>query len=155
HCLTSVPRTRESDRATSARERNDLTALGDLEPIIEPDLPIVDAHHHLWYVSEAAIDAMERDETISARGLAPMYRSSARYLFDEFMDDMRGGHNILASIYVEAQSMYRRGGPGEMRSVGEVEFANGVAAMGASGLWGERRPCAGIVGSVDLTLGDA
>lgn len=126
-----------------------------LEPIIEPDLPIVDAHHHLWYVSEATIDAMERDDTISARGLAPMYRSSARYLFDELMDDMRGGHNVRASIYVEAQSMYRADGPREMRSVGEVEFANGVAAMGASGLWGEQRPCVGIVGTVDLTLGDS
>ena len=148
----------DSDRPTSTRNETELTALGDepvLEPIIEPDLPIVDAHHHLWYVSEATIDAMERDETISARGLAPMYRSSARYLFDELMDDMRGGHNVRTSIYVEAQSMYRADGPREMRSVGEVEFANGVAAMGASGLWGEQRPCAGIVGTVDLTLGDS
>jgi L-fuconolactonase len=126
----------------------------DSESIIEPDLPIVDAHHHLWYVSESTIHALERDATISARGLAPMYRSSPRYLFDELMADMRDGHNVCASIYVEAESMYRGDGPTNMRSVGEVEFANGVAAMGASGRWGDQRPCAGIVGGVDLTLGD-
>jgi L-fuconolactonase len=127
----------------------------DPEPIVDPDLPIVDAHHHLWYLPEHAINAVERDETISARGLAPMYRSSPRYLFDEFMADVQCGHDVRASVYVEAASMYRRDGPSHMRSVGEVEFANGVAAMGASALWGEQRPCAGIVGRVDLTLGAA
>jgi predicted TIM-barrel fold metal-dependent hydrolase len=42
-----------------------------------------------------------------------------------------------------------------MQSVGEVEFANGVAAMAASGLFGGVAMCAGIIGSVDLRLGDA
>ena len=41
-----------------------------------------------------------------------------------------------------------------MKVIGEVEFANGVAAQGASGLYGDYRPCAGIVGHADLTLGD-
>jgi predicted TIM-barrel fold metal-dependent hydrolase len=51
--------------------------------------------------------------------------------------------------------MYRISGPEPMRSVGEVEFANGIAAMAASGLFGETAVCAGIVGSVDLRLGEA
>ncbi len=37
----------------------------------------------------------------------------------------------------------------------KCEFVNGVAAQGASGLYGDYRPCAGIVGHADLTLGDA
>ena len=49
--------------------------------------------------------------------------------------------------------MYRADGPAEMRPVGEIEFANGVAAMSASGGYGKPRVCAGIVGHADLTLG--
>jgi predicted TIM-barrel fold metal-dependent hydrolase len=51
--------------------------------------------------------------------------------------------------------MYRASGPELMRSVGEVEFVNGIAAMGASGLFGEAKVCAAIVGGVDLSLGAA
>jgi len=51
--------------------------------------------------------------------------------------------------------MYRRTGPKELRSVGEVEFANGVAAMAASGVFTDIAVCAGIVGKVDLRAGDA
>jgi predicted TIM-barrel fold metal-dependent hydrolase len=40
-----------------------------------------------------------------------------------------------------------------MRPVGEIEFANGVAAMCASGGYGVPRACAGIVGHGELTLG--
>jgi hypothetical protein len=48
---------------------------------------------------------------------------------------------------------YRAQGPVELRSVGEVEFANGVAAMAASGTYGRTQICAGIVGYANLTLG--
>ncbi len=51
--------------------------------------------------------------------------------------------------------MYRASGPTAMRPVGETEFVTGVAAMGASGVYGEARPCAAMVGHVDLTLGEA
>ena len=51
--------------------------------------------------------------------------------------------------------MYKRDGPEEMRVVGEVEFVNGIAAMSASGLYGDARIAAGIVGHADLTLGSA
>jgi L-fuconolactonase len=49
--------------------------------------------------------------------------------------------------------MYRATGPAEFRPVGEIEFANGVAAMAASGTYGKPQVCAGIVGHADLTLG--
>jgi L-fuconolactonase len=100
------------------------------EEIIEPDLPIVDPHHHL----------VERPET-------------GRYLLPEFLADTSDGHNITATVYLEWLSMYRAQGPVELRPVGEVEFANGVAAMAASGTYGRTQICAGIVGYADLTLG--
>src|SRR5438552_18742061 len=100
------------------------------EEILEPDLPIVDPHHHL----------VDRANT-------------GRYLLDELLADTASGHNIEATVYLEWLSMYRAGGPVELRPVGEVEFANGVAAMAASGLYGKTRVCAGIVGHADLTLG--
>ena len=102
------------------------------EEIIEPDLPIVDPHHHL----------VERPET-------------GRYLLPDLLADIGSGHNITATVYLEWLSMYRAHGPMELRPVGEVEFANGVAAMSASGGYGKTRVCAGIVGYADLALGAA
>jgi L-fuconolactonase len=99
------------------------------EPILEPDLPIVDPHHHLWD------------------------RPGWRYLLDELIADTSSGHNIVATVYVQARAMYRAAGPVDMRPVGETEFVNGVAAMGASGIYGKTQFCAGIVGHADLTLG--
>ena len=99
------------------------------EPILEPGLPIVDPHHHLWI------------------------RPGLRYLFDDLLADTSSGHNIVATVYVQARSMYRETGPIEMRPVGETEFVNGVAAMFASGILGRTRACAGIVGQADLRLG--
>ncbi|MFC7734602.1 amidohydrolase family protein [Roseomonas sp. GCM10028921] len=101
------------------------------ETILDPGLPIVDAHHHLWD------------------------RPGARYLLDELLRDAGSGHDIRATIYVQARSMYRTEAAEELRSLGETEFANGVAACSASGLYGPVRACAGIVGMVDLMLGDA
>jgi L-fuconolactonase len=126
-----------------------------VEPILEPALPIVDAHHHLWFQQEAAIAAMELRHTLFARAYAPTFRRKARYLFDEYLADVTSGHNIRASVYVNAHSMYRVSGPEPLRSTGEVEFVNGVAAMAASGAFGDSRICAGIVGGVDLRIGDA
>ena len=102
------------------------------EEIIDADLPIVDPHHHL----------VDRPET-------------GRYLLPELLADIQSGHNITTTVYLEWLSMYRARGPVELRPVGEVEFANGVAAMTASGTYGDRQVCAGIVGYADLTLGGA
>jgi L-fuconolactonase len=123
------------------------------EPIIEPDLPIVDAHHHLWLLREESLVEMENRDSVYAPALAPAMRRHARYLFDEFARDIGSGHNIRATVFVDAGAMYRAKGPDAMKSVGEVEFVNGVAAMSASGLFGESRICAGIVGGVNLGLG--
>ena len=69
--------------------------------------------------------------------------------------DVASGHNIVATVYVDCRSMYRANGPEGFRPVGEVEFANGVAAMSASGGYGPAAICAGIVSHVNLLLGEA
>jgi L-fuconolactonase len=118
------------------------------EAILEPDLPIVDPHHHLWdrraYVAEGP-------EHPFMTAIAP----AARYLLDELTADTRSGHNVVATVFVECGAFYKADGPVELRPVGETEFVNGVAAMSASGLYGDFRACAGIVGRADLLLGDA
>ena len=127
---------------------------GDAEPILEPALPIVDAHHHLWYQTEAAIAALQTRDSITARSLAQTFCRYPKYLFDEFRVDLESGHNICATVYNEAGAMYRASGPPELRSVGEIEFVNGIAAMSASGNFGQVAICAGIVGGVDLRMGE-
>src|SRR5579862_8384370 len=127
----------------------------DSEPILEPDLPIIDPHHHLWLLPQSALAAMERDSSIAVRGLAPASRNNARYLLDELLTDLKSGHNVRATVFVDAHAMYRAGGPEAMKSVGEIEFVNGVAAMAASASFGDVQVCAGIVGWTELRQGDA
>jgi predicted TIM-barrel fold metal-dependent hydrolase len=104
---------------------------GQNEDVIDPDLPIVDAHHHLWD------------------------NANGRYLLHEIVADIRGGgHRVLGTVHVEAHSMLRAGGPAEMRVIGETEFIRGIAAMSASGGYGPVQVCAGIVGRTDFRLGD-
>src|SRR2546422_9797428 len=50
--------------------------------------------------------------------------------------------------------MYGADGPEEFKVVGETEFVQGIAAMSASGRYGDTRVAAGIVGTADLRLGD-
>ncbi len=120
------------------------------EPVLEPELPIVDPHHHLWDRREARA-AFEGLEHPFARVIA----MRPRYLLDELLADIGGGHDVRATVYMECGAFYRAGGPAEMRPVGETTFVAGVAAMGESGLYGAARPCAAIVGHADLRLGAA
>ena len=99
------------------------------EEIIEPDLPICDPHHHLW---DTPTD---------------------RYLLDEILEDTNGGHNIVSTVFVECNSMFRAGGPEALKVIGETEFVQGIAAMSASGKYGNTRVANGIVSHADLTLG--
>ena len=100
------------------------------ESILEPELPIIDTHHHLWD------------------------RGGWTYLLPELLADLYSGHNIVATVFEECRSMYRADGPVEMRPVGEVEFVAGIAAMSASGGYGPIKVAQGIVGFADLALGD-
>ena len=119
------------------------------EPILDPDLPIVDPHHHLWDQRNYATP------TVAEHPFMTAIADARRYLLHELLADTGSGHNVRATVFVECGAMYRADGPVELRPVGETEFVNGVAAMSASGLYGETRACAGIVSKADLLLGDA
>jgi len=121
------------------------------EPILDPTLPIVDPHHHLW---DRPRDIL-KDLPPSDHGFMEIIRLVPRYLFDELLADLGSGHDVRATVYMECGAMYRADGPEALRSLGETEFVNGVAAMSASGIYGDVRACAGIVGHVDLRLGAA
>lgn len=107
--------------------------------ILDPLLPVIDTHHHL-------VDRLP-DFLATILGFR-------RFLIDEYMDQVLTGHNVVASVSIEAMAMYRKTGPEEFRVIGETEFANGQAAMAASGAYGTCQMAAGIVGHADLTLGD-
>src|SRR5258705_7390120 len=98
------------------------------EEILEADLAIVDPHHHLWDFP------------------------SHRYLLPDLLADTGSGHKIESTVFIECTACYRAEGRSELRSLGETEFVNGIAAMSASGAYGPTRVAAGIVGLVDLTL---
>jgi L-fuconolactonase len=94
------------------------------EEILDPDMPIVDAHHHLWE------------------------RPSNHYLLDELSADLGAGHNVVATVFIQCGYAYRPDGPAEFRPVGETERVASIAAQAAPGV------CAGIVGRCDFRLGE-
>jgi predicted TIM-barrel fold metal-dependent hydrolase len=99
------------------------------EAAIAPELPIIDAHHHMWD------------------------RPPEHYGLPELLEEFAQGHNIRASVFVECTAMFKADGPESLRPVGETEYVNGVAAMSASGIYGDTRLCAGIVSYADLRWG--
>ena len=121
-----------------------------MEQILEPDLPIVDPHHHLWDFSERFKHAPAPAHPFDHVG-----RLSPRYLIEELSADLRRGHNVRATVYMECGAMYRADGPDAFKPVGETEFVNGVAAMSASGIYGTAQACAAIVGHADLRAGSS
>src|SRR5262249_52426765 len=62
-------------------------------------LPIIDPHPHFW-------DAPHR----------------GCYFLPDLLADLGGGHNVVATVFLECQAMYRKSGPPELAPVGEVEF---------------------------------
>jgi L-fuconolactonase len=94
------------------------------EDILEPDLPIIDAHHHLWE------------------------RASGVYLLPQLKVDVTAGHNVRGTVFVQCGYGYRTEGPEEMRPVGETETVVRIAGGGGPGI------CAGIIGYTDFRLGD-
>src|SRR6476620_625923 len=121
------------------------------EAILDPALPIVDPHHHLWDRQPAVLRQMPAGE----HGFMDLLRKIPRYLLDEYLVDLRSGHNVRATVFIECRSMYRADGPDAYKCIGETEFVNGIAAMSASGVYGEVRVAEAIVGHVDLRMGEA
>ncbi|MCB2061446.1 MAG: amidohydrolase family protein [Novosphingobium sp.] len=109
------------------------------EPPIEPDRPIIDPHLHLWEILPAP-GSPQLPQTFLLPQLLQMLEAS--------------GHNVTHTVFVECHQMYRQDGPEELRPVGETEFANGAAAMAASGKYGPCLVAHRIVSSANLLLGD-
>lgn len=101
------------------------------EDIIEPERPIIDPHHHLWF-----------------GGGAP------DYLLEDLWNDTESGHNIVKTVFIECGVGYRETGPDYLKSVGETEFATDIAVHSATAT-PAKAVIAGIVGHIDLTLSDA
>ncbi len=99
------------------------------EPIIDPERPIVDPHHHLWR------------------------RPNFDYLLDDLWADTDTGHNVEKTVFVECRACYRESGPERLRCVGETEFVRELAE--SSRRAPDKATIAGIVAHADLTLGDA
>ncbi|MGI9423878.1 MAG: amidohydrolase family protein [Hyphomicrobiaceae bacterium] len=99
------------------------------EAVIEPEVDIIDPHHHLWD------------------------RPDWRYMLDDLLVDTASGHNIIGTVFVQCRAFHRATGPRELQPIGESEFAAGVAAMCESGVYGNVRACAGIVSHADMMLG--
>ena len=124
-------------------------AILEPESILEPDLAIIDPHHHLWDLRPLVAALPEPHH--------PFIASIARtpyYTFNELQADTGSGHRVVGTVFMECGAFYNPAAPDGYKCVGEIEYVNGVAAQGASGLYGEYRPCAAIVGHADLTMGD-
>ena len=119
------------------------------EEIIDPDLPIIDPHHHLWDLRPLMNAFPEPRHAFLETLMGANY-----YTFDQLHADTHSGHNVIATVFMECGAFYDASRGDDMKPVGEVEFVNGVAAQGASGLYGDYRPCAAIIGHADLSQGD-
>ncbi|AFT90545.1 amidohydrolase family protein [Paraburkholderia phenoliruptrix] len=96
------------------------------EAALEADMPIIDAHHHLYE------------------------RAGWTYLLDEYLEDANSGHNITASVYMQALTRYRKSGPDQLRPVGEIEYVTQVTDRLQRG---KPQVAKGIVGFADLRRG--
>ena len=94
------------------------------EDVIEPELEIVDPHHHLWPPGDVF-----------------------PYGPDELRADLDAGHRIVATVFMECGAGYRPDGPEHLRSLGETEYVASVAASAVPRIQG-------IVGHVDLARAD-
>ncbi len=113
------------------------------EPVIEPELPIIDPHHHLWDLRKFSTEPHASFQ-------------EKVYLCEEITNDISSaGHNITHTVFAQCGAFYRQDGPEDMRCVGETEFVHGIVAMSRSGSYGATSLCAGIFGAADLRAGDA
>jgi len=118
---------RDASRAARIQQWEQWLGLYQEEALM-PDLPLVDAHHHLWD------------------------RGGHTYLPPQFRQDAQG-HKVEASVYVECLSGYRDSGPEHLRCVGETETLMRVLSAPEPGA--ALQVCAGIIGRADLAQGDA
>lgn len=109
--------------------------MDEYEAAIDPARPIIDPHLHLWEI----------------HGAPGSPREPQRFFVHEAAEAIAAsGHTVTHTVFVECNAMCRPDGPEEFRSLGETEFATGMAAMSASGNYGKARINHRIVGDIDL-----
>lgn len=92
------------------------------EPVVDPDAPIIDPHHHLW----------------PAGGSMP-------YGLADLEADLTSGHNVVDTVFVECGAAYdRSGGEGAFAAVGETAYVTAEAERSG------RQVMGGIVAHADL-----
>ena len=99
-----------------------------MSEVLDTGREIVDPHHHLW----------------------PNGRR-APYALAELYEDLRTGHDIVQTVFVECGASYRSDGPDHLRPVGETEW---VAEEARASVAAGGPEIAGIVSFADLTAGD-
>ena len=112
-------------------------ATEEAEAVLEPELEIVDAHHHLW----------------DRRTPAPWFTYRTKYYGAAELahEIMLSGHNVVSTVFVQSGSFHLAEGPPAFRPCGEVEYCQGVAAQCDSGVYaGVPRMCSAIQGYIDL-----
>ena len=99
------------------------------EDVLEPQLPIIDAHHHFWVEGGHA------------------------YLLPELAHDLGDGHRVTATVYAQCQYGYRTTGPDQLKPVGETETVVAIAQKAREQGY-STRIAEGIVAHADLLLGE-
>ncbi len=104
------------------------------EEIVDPQTPIIDAHHHLW-----------RQKDINGE-------SRHAYELDDFWSDTDSGHNVIGTIFIECGTNYFSHGPKVMRPVGETEYVAAIAKKSRQETSPGRPPVLGIVSFLGIPL---
>jgi L-fuconolactonase len=100
---------------------------------VDPIIPIVDAHHHLFGTPQ----------------------DPAYYQLADLQRDLDTGHHFLGTVYIEAyESGWHDHGPEALRPVGEVEMIEALTRRPSATKAGDCEVAAAIVAFADLTLGD-
>ena len=102
------------------------------EEIINPELSIIDPHHHLW----------NGDNQLAG---------SFPYLIENLSEDTNSGHNIVGTIFMECAQGYYSGGEEKYKPVGETEFV--INLIKDSEKLSKSTNIIGIIGFADLMLG--
>jgi predicted TIM-barrel fold metal-dependent hydrolase len=91
-------------------------ATAPAEPILEPELTIIDTHHHLWQ------------------------RPGHRYFLEELLADLRTGHHVVATVFVEchARCMFESNFPVEKMGIGYASLWNAFKRIAAGASAGEK-----------------
>ena len=92
-----------------------------VEAVVEPDVAIVDPHHHLWPAG-----------------------GSMAYGLDELEADLGSGHHVIDTVFVECGAAYDRSAGDALAPVGETEFVTREAERSG------RQVMGGIVAHADL-----